>query len=252
MGRPRLGAILAAGLLAWLVGGLVTGMVAGLVLVGPSAAAAATAGQGPLEQRRASWPAWRLPAPLPRPGRGDLEYPAWFAGDWLVSSWEADATPESAVRWTVRFRPGPSGAVVGDRAANARDVGRALLGDGLQEVRDDPANPNRQLARLRGDQTLESTVVGRRSEQPPGAPRLFLSDELSLQVLHGPGDPRVSRIETLSRYEWHGDGEARWIAAEQWQARYPSPAQGLVAAATGTSHWRLRLDPLPPGSDPAS
>jgi hypothetical protein len=241
MGRPRLGAILAAALLAWLVGGV--------VVVGPMPAAA---GEAPLEHRRAAWPDWRLPAPLPRPGRGDLEYPAWFAGDWQVSSWEADAPPESAVRWAVRFRAAPSGAVVGERAANARAVGRALLGDALQEVRDDPTNPNRQLARLRGEQTLESTVVGRRSEQPQADPSLFLSDELTLQVLHGPGDPRVSRIETLSRYVRHGEGEGRWIEAEQWQARYPSPAQGLVAAASGTSHWRLRLDPLPPGSDPAS
>lgn len=242
MGRTRLGAILAAGLLAL------------LVIVGPSAAAAAAPAPGPspLEQRRAGWPDWRLPAPLPRPGRSDLEYPAWFAGDWQVSSWEADATPESAVRWAVRFRPGPSGAVVGDRAANARAVGRALLGEALQEVHDDPANPNRQLARLQGDQTLESTVVGRRTEWLPGEPDLFLSDELNLQVLHGPGDPRVSRIETLSRYERHGEGDRRWITAEQWQARYPSPAQGLVAAASSTSHWQLRLDPLPPGSDPAS
>ncbi|MFM7265173.1 MAG: DUF6816 family protein [Cyanobium sp.] len=252
MGRTRLQAILAAGLLAWLVGALVTAVVAGLVVAGPSAVAAAGPGPGALEQRRASWPAWRLHAPLPRPGRGALEYPAWFVGDWQVSSWKADATPQSAVRWTVRFRPGPSGAVVGDRAANARAVGQAVLGDALQEVRDDPANPNRQLARLRGDQTLESTVVGRRSEQPPGEPGRFLSDELTLQVLHGPGDPRVSRIETLSRYERHGEGEHRWIAADQWQARYPSPAQGLVVGATGTSHWQLRLDPLPPGSDPAS
>ena len=246
MGRTRLGAILAAGLVAWLVGGV----LAGLMIIGPSPALAD--GTGTLEQRRTRWPQWRLPAPLPRPGRGDMEYPAWFAGDWQVSSWEAESSPQSAVRWTVRFRTGPNGAVVGERASNAQAVGRALLGDALQEVRDDPANPNRQLARLRGEQTLESTVVGRRSEQPAGNANQFLSDELSLQVLHGPGDPRVSRIETLSRYERREEGGRRWIEAEQWQARYPSPAQGLVAAPSGTSHWRLRLDPLPPGSDPAS
>jgi hypothetical protein len=246
MGRTRLGAILAAGLVAWLM----AGVVVGVVVMGPSPAFADA--KGTLEQRRTSWPQWRLPAPLPRPGHGDLEYPAWFAGDWQVSSWEAQSSPESAVRWTVRFRPQPNGAVVGERAANARAVGRALLGDALQEVRDDPANPNRQLARLVGDQMLESTVVGRRSEQPAANPSQFLSDELTLQVLHGPGDPRVSRIETLSRYERHGGGGRGWIEAEQWQARYPSPAQGLVAAPSGTSHWRLRLDPLPPGSDPAS
>ena len=157
-----------------------------------------------------------------------------------------------SARWTVQFHPRPDGSVVGDRAGNAQAVGRALIGEALEQVHDDPTNPNRQLALLRGGQSLESTVVGRRSAQAAMAPDRFLSDELALQVLHGPGDPRVSRIETLSRYELHGTGAGRWIEAEQWQARYPSPAQGLVAAASATSHWRLRLDPLPPGSDPAS
>ena len=222
-----------------------------LVVATAGAAPAAAATGGPLEQRCNAWPAWRLPAPLPRPGRGDLLYPSWFAGSWQVSSWEAGATPESALQWRVRFLPAPAGRVVGDRAANAAAVGRALLGDALLEVRDDPANPNRQLAELRGGRRLESTVVGRRSEQA-GEGYAFLSDELSLQVLHGAGDPRVSRIETLSRYELQGEGPERWIAAEQWQARYGSPAEGLLAAPLASSHWRLRLDPLPPESGRAS
>jgi hypothetical protein len=240
MGRSRQSAILAAWLATWLVAWLAVGALPALAV------------EGPLEQRRASWPQWRLPAPLARPGRSDLEYPAWFAGDWQVSTWEAGTSAEGAVRWTVRFRPGPNGTVVGDRAANARAVGRALLGDALEEVRDDPANPNRQLARLKGEQILESTVIGRRSEQAVGEPSQFLSDELSLQIVHGPGDPRVSRIETLSRYVHHETGSDHWIEAEQWQASYPSPAQGLRVAASSTSHWQLRLDPLPPGSDRAS
>ena len=80
--------------------------------------------------------------------------------------------------------------------------GRAVLGDALLTVQNDPANPNRQIARLSGDQQLESTVVGRRSSSPNA--RTFLADELALQVLHGPGDPRVSRVETLSRYRLGG------------------------------------------------
>lgn len=218
--------------------------------VGPTAAAPPGA-RGALEIRRAEWPAWRLPAPLPRPARGDLVYPPWFAGDWRVSSWEVGAAPETAVCWVVRFRPAPGGGVVGERAANARAVGQALLGEDLLDVLDDPGNPNRQLARLSGERSLESTVVGRRSEHPAGDPGVFLADELVLQVLRGPGDPRINRIETLSRYERRGEAEHTWIEAEQWQARYPSPARGLVATGTGTGRWRLRLDPLPPESDPA-
>ncbi len=201
-----------------------------------------------LEARLATWPDWRLPAPLQAPGREDLRYPGWFEGDWKVT---VEADPEAAepeLSYVARFRADGRGAVVGERAANAAAVGRALLGDRLLGVRDDPANPNRQLARLAGGGLLESTVVGRRSE---GA-EPFLADELALQVVHGGAEPRVSRIETLSRYRLRHGLQGDWIEAEQWQARYPSPAEGLVASASGGGHWRLRLDPLPPGSGRAS
>ena len=212
-----------------------------------------------LPARAAQWPDWRLPAPLPRPGQQDLVYPAWFAGRWQVSDDEGH-------RYGVRFEPmdftpmdfEPVDGVVGDRAFNAASVGRAFLGEAMLAVSNDPANPNRQIAWLANDQRLESTVVGRRSEAGAGSRRegndaapapVFWADELALQVLHGPGEPRVSRVETLSRYQLEPDGS---ISAEQWQARYPSPALGLAARAEGTGHYRLRLDPEPPQSDPAS
>lgn len=187
----------------------------------------------PLEQRLAHWPRWQLPAPLPRPGRSDLEYPTWFAGQWQVSARDPDGM-EPELHYTVRFQADGRGVVVGDRAFNARAVGRAVLGDALLAVTNDPANPNRQIARLSDDRQLESTVVGRRSFQPDG--ESFLADELALQVLHGPGDPRVSRVETLSRYRRLGPD---CIKAEQWQASYDSPADGLAARARRS--WRGQL-----------
>ena len=137
---------------------------------------------------------------------------------------------EPEIEYAVRFIQDPSGRIVGDRAFNANSVGRALLGEQLQRVRNDPQNPNRQLADLSGDRYLESTVVGRRSEHPPMDQ--FLADELSLQVLHGPGDPRVSQVETLSRYVRI---DADRIEAQQWQVSYDSPAAGLIAEAK--RHW---------------
>ena len=205
-------------------------------------------GPGVLAERAAHWPEWRLPAPLDRPsaraGHQDLSYPDWMAGRWQVSSDDLD--------YEVRFSTGPGGAVVGDRAFNATAIGRALLGAALLQVRNDPANPNRQIALLAGDQQLESTVVGRRSESPN--PTGFWSDELALQVLHGPGAPRVSRVETLSHYSQNPDGT---VTTEQWQASYPSPALGLAAAASSSGHFQLTLTPLSPDqlpaqSDPAS
>jgi len=178
-----------------------------------------------LEQRLGSWPQWHLPAPLPRPGQRDLIYPSWFEGEWRATSQDLSGV-EPEIQYAVRFVEDRSGRIVGDRAFNAQSVGRALLGDQLQRVRNDPQNPNRQLADLNGDRYLESTVVGRRSEQRPQDQ--FLADELSLQVLHGPGDPRVSQVETLSRY---ARIDADRIEARQWQVSYGSPADGLMADA---------------------
>jgi hypothetical protein len=240
--------ILASGLAQLLMLLLVQVVVLAGSLIGPPPALATEAITTPLTQRSDAWPQWSLPAPLEQPGRRDLTYPVWFAGTWQVHS--------DAPDYTVRFGANGSGAIVGDRAFNAQAIGSALLGAQLQGVRNDPANPNRQLALLSPQQgltlTLESTVVGRRQQQPTATS--FEADELALQVLHGPGDPRISRVETLSRYALQADGR---ITADQWQATYPSPALGLKAQATNTAHNQLVLErvslPSPrPGSDPAS
>jgi len=201
------------------------------------------AGNGVLAERVEQWPHWELPAPLPRPGRGDLVYPAWFLGEWQVSCSDGTSYP-------VRFLTTAEG-VVGDRGFNAAAVGQALLGERLRGVATDPANPNRQIAHLRqgdgGRLELESTVVGRRREQPANGE--LLVDELALQVLHGPADPAVSRVETLSRFRRQPDGS---ISGDQWQASYGSPSEGLAASALRSSHVSLRLERREPPTDPAS
>ena len=193
----------------------------------------------PLEERLASWPAWSLPAPLARPGQADLIYPNWFEGRWMVRSHDRSGE-QPDLEYPVRFVANGQGQVVGDRAFNAASIGHALLGEQLLAVRNDPRNPNRQLAELAGDQRLESTVVGRRSAV---AEERFTADELALQVLHGPGDPRVSRVETLSDYRRIGPDR---IEAEQRQASYGSPAQGLRAEARSSWHSSLVLERLGP------
>jgi hypothetical protein len=210
-----------------------------LTLLGWAPAPLPAASPDVLEQRLAQWPAWSLPAPLPRPGNHDLDYPAWFEGTWQVSSHDLSGQ-QADISYTVRFQRNGQGAVVGDRAFNASAIGRALLGDRLLSVQNDPLNPNRQLALLAGDQQLESTVVGRRISATSGD--TFLADELALQVLHGPGDPRVSRVETLSRYHQLNPGQ---IAAEQWQGSYASPAEGLKARSRSSWQGTLNLERLP-------
>ena len=171
-----------------------------------------------LEQRLNSWPDWSLPAPLPRPSnRDDLIYPDWFAGLWQVESIDLDAPDDPPLLHEARFQADLRGRLVGDRSFNATAIGRALLGEQLLKVEEDPDSANRQIARLKGDLYLETTVTGRRQESP--STDTFLADELVLQILHAPGPPRLSRIETLSRYNRCGKD----ICAEQWQGRYASP-----------------------------
>lgn len=257
MGGERIGAILAAlarrGILLALGLTLLAAAAApvqGMAVTLPGMAVgsgASDAGGGVLERRLGEWPQWRLPAPLPRPGRGGPRWPHWFVGDWIVQEMDVPEASGGVRTWRARFRPDGRGGARADRAFNARSLGRALLGTELLDVRDDPSNPQRQLSRLRGDRLLETTLVGQRGESP--SPDLFLNDELSLQVLHGGGAPRVSRIETLGRWRQGDDGT---IEGEQWQARYGSPADGLATSALGSGRGRLRLVPVPPGSGPAS
>ena len=251
-----------------------------LALPGPTPAAAATgpiptalaapssAGGSPgragtqLEQRLGQWPLWQLPAPLRRAGREAPRWPTWFAGDWWVHSaalpvpadaeasgsgqTRPDAASEEPAPWRVRFLE-RDGAVVADRAFNAASLARTMLPGTRLQVQDDPTDPRRQLARLGPDQLLETTLLAWRVEQPSAD--LFLNDELSLEVLRGAGPPRLSRVETLGRWQRRSDGS---IEGEQWQARYPGPDQGLIAGPVASEHLRLRLVPVPPGSDPAS
>ena len=192
--------------------------------------------QSSLEQRLNSWPNWSLPAPLPRPSnRDDLFYPDWFEGFWQVESMDLETPGDPPLLHQARFETDHRGRLVGDRSFNATAIGRALLGEQLLRVEEDPDSSNRQIARLKGDLYLETTVTGRRQESPTAD--AFLADELVLQILHTPGAPRLSRIETLSRYQQCGED----ICAEQWQARYAAPGQTLRQQALSAHHYALKL-----------
>ena len=195
--------------------------------------------QGNLEQRLNNWPQWSLPAPLPRPSnQDDLIYPEWFEGLWQVESMDLNAPDDPPLLHHARFQTDRRGRLVGDRSFNATAIGRALLGDQLLGVEEDPDSANRQIARLKGDLYLETTVTGRRQESP--TEDTFLADELVLQILHTPGAPRLSRIETLSRYNRCGED----ICAEQWQARYPDPGQTITNKAVSVHRYQLTMRPL--------
>ncbi|KZR83828.1 hypothetical protein MITS9509_03251 [Synechococcus sp. MIT S9509] len=211
-----------------------------------SAAAASDRGIDFLEQRFESWPQWSLPAPLPRPrAKQDLIYPDWFSGTWQVTSEALDdsgqAIPDDRpLVHKVRFLRNRRNELIGDRPYNATSVGKALLGEQLLSVEQDPNKVNRQLARFRDDVLLETTVIGRRETSPKAASDFF-SDELVLQILHGPGAPRLSRIETLTHYERCGPD----ICADQRQVSHAGPGLKTDQTLEGrSSRFRLTLKPL--------
>ena len=195
--------------------------------------------QSSLGQRLDAWPDWSLPAPLPRPSTNDdLIYPDWFAGLWQVESIDLDAPDDPPLLHQARFEPDRHERLIGDRSFNANAIGHALLGDQLLGVENDPDSANRQIARLKGDLYLETTVTGRRQETPDAD--TFLADELVLQILHAPGPPRLSRIETLSRYSRCGDA----ICGDQWQARYPDPGQTITNKAVSVHRYQLTMQQI--------
>jgi hypothetical protein len=194
----------------------------------------------PLEQRLELWPNWTLPAPLSRPSsRDDLIYPQWFQGRWQVESIDLDALDQPVITHEARFIFDSQNRLVGDRAFNAIAIGRALLGEQLLRVEDDPKSSNRQMAQFSGDRRLETTVTGRKQQSLDAY--TFLADELVLQILHAPGPPRLSQVETLSRYQRCGSA----ICAEQWQGIYPPPGENLRDTIKTSHHYQLRFTPLP-------
>ena len=211
-----------------------------------SAAAANDPGISFLEQRFESWPQWSLPAPLPRPRtKQDLIYPDWFAGRWQVTSEALDDSGQAIPNdrplvHEVRFLQNRRSELIGDRPFNAAAVGKALLGEQLLSVEQDPNQVNRQLARFRDDVLLETTVIGRRETSPKAASDFF-SDELVLQILHGPGAPRLSRIETLTHYVRCGQD----ICADQRQVSHAGPGLKTDQTLAGrNSSFKLTLRPL--------
>lgn len=204
----------------------------------------ALAGADPLVVRQGQWPAWSLPAPLQRPGQADLVLPEWMLGTWSLRELEPQAPPNGerpggaasdapAATVSVRFVTNRRGQVVVDRAFNAFNLGRSVLGDSLLAVENDPRNPNRQLARLRGERLIDSTVIGRRRLSLDADS--LLADELTLQIVHGPGQPQISQVEVLALYRRQGAD----VMVEQWQASYAEP--GESAEARRSSHRLLLL-----------
>jgi hypothetical protein len=183
----------------------------------------------PLAERLANYPDWQGQPPV-QAARGDLSYPDWFAGKWIVTTTLQDMvaplapailTPgfesnrqflDQPITFKVRFvTVKPTGLragfarfvalaspLVSDRAYNGMQLAKAYLGEGVvQAVKVDPENPNRQITLLRGDRQLVSTVTARAAESSPNQ---FITSELFQQEFRSAAQIYFNQVENTTAY----------------------------------------------------
>ncbi len=209
---------------------------------------------GPLQTRIEQFPDWHSPPHLPA-ARGELYYPDWLAGKWLVTSTLVDAAAPLApkivtpgfkssqaqlnqpITFPVRFKPAstvpePSWlnplpvtqsveGIVADRIYNSIGLTEAVMGkDVLEMIEIDAQRPNRQVARFSNGQQLTTEVSNRATEM--SAEHEFVSSELYLQEFSGPTQIFFNRVENTVSYRLVSTKPLR-IKADQMTAIYLSP-----------------------------
>ena len=209
---------------------------------------------GLLQDRIEQFPDWRSPPNL-AVARGELYYPDWLAGEWIVTSTLVDAAAPLApkifttgfksseaqlnqpITFPVRFKPaetavGPSWlnpfpvaqpveGIIADRVYNSTSLTEALMGKNvLESIRLDARSPNRQMAQFRNGQQLTTEVSDRATESDTEGE--FISSELYLQEFKGPTQIFFNRVENTVSYRLISI-EPPQIEADQMIAIYLSP-----------------------------
>ncbi|WP_080726908.1 MULTISPECIES: DUF6816 family protein [Prochlorococcus] len=151
-----------------------------------------------LENRVNQWPEIYLPNFKFSDTSKDLIYPKWFEGSWLVTSRNITNDSEEPVIYKVNFFKNDSDLIVGDRAKNSESIGKAIFGDTLIKVVDDPKTINNQITYLKDDFYIDSRVTGRNQINDEN---IFFADELVIQTAHKPGASRINQVETISKFQ---------------------------------------------------
>lgn len=190
---------------------------------------------GELAQRLANFPQWEKSTSV-QPATGDLIYPNWIAGEWLVKSTLVDlvaplapdiVTPgfegnrqylNQPISFKVRFVPetsisglkliprtiNKSIVIVADRAFNGLNLARAYLGDNtVLSVKVDPKSPNRQITLLRGERQLVSIITARDTETTPD--NRYITTEVFGQLFKSStnksgANPYFNNVESTTAY----------------------------------------------------
>ena len=151
-----------------------------------------------LENRVNQWPELYLPNFKLSDTSKDLIYPKWFEGNWLVTSQDIINDSEEPVIYKVNFFKNDSDLIIGNRAKNSESIGKAIFGDNLIKVVNDPQSFNNQITYLKDDFYIDSRITGRNQIQDDD---IFFADELAIQTAHKPGASRINQVETISKFQ---------------------------------------------------
>lgn len=228
-------------------------------------------------ERLAAFPNWQ-DKPTVDPAEGDLVYPNWLAGSWVMTSTLVEmlaplapdvTTPgfegnqqflHQPIRTQVRFLPSaalrrgplavpllslPTGGslvkadIVSDRAFNGLNLGKAYFGDRIFRVWVDPRDSNRLITKFRDNRKLFSTTIGRAALQPDATH--FVSTEFFQQFFQVPRKPYKNQVEITTAYQLQPDGR---VTADQLTAVYLNPPhpKAYLAGDRPVALYRYQLE----------
>jgi len=196
-----------------------------------------------LENRVNQWPELYLPNFKLSDTSKDLIYPKWFEGNWLVTSQDIINDSEEPVIYKVNFFRNDSDLIVGNRAKNAESIGKAIFGDTLIKVVNDPQSINNQITYLKDDFYIDSRITGRNQIQDDD---IFFADELVIQTVYKQGAARVNQVETISNFQQCDseqleiiDSQKNDICGLQYVATYGSKVGDPSIHAIKTNKYKL-------------
>ncbi len=196
-----------------------------------------------LENRVNQWPEIYLPNFEFSDTSKDLIYPKWFEGSWLVTSQDIINDSEEPVIYKVNFFKNYSDVIVGNRAKNSESIGKAIFGDTLIKVVNDPNSINNQITYLKDDFYIDSRITGRNQIQDDD---IFFADELVIQTVYKQGAARVNQVETISKFQQCDseqleiiDSQKKDICGLQYVATYGSKVGDPSIHAIKTNKYKL-------------
>ena len=198
-----------------------------------------------LDNRENLWPELYLPNFQLSDTSKDLIYPNWFEGNWLVTSQDLTHESEEPIVYQVNFYKNNLNEVIGNRSKNSESIGKAIFGDKLIKVVNDPKSFNSQIIYLKDDFYIDSRITGRNQIQDND---MFFADELVIQTAHKPGASRVNQVETISKFKKcdqvnlkFKDNQKTDICGVQYIASYGSKVGDPSVHAIKTNKYKLNF-----------